>query len=199
MEFSNTDVLCERHFRESDIIREDEVILKNGVKFKSRRDILKLARNTIPIKVPRNDVAINRIEIDPADHEMTPENSKESNTENSEASPERDSKNVTIKREIANDVILNALEESIENTEIEFISVPDIISSNEDEKLSSDHETITDTSEPEGLKSMKEKLPPEWHVNKYSDTIELSHINPQTFEIKKRIKILPNMTMEVIY
>ncbi|KAK0175049.1 hypothetical protein PV327_008833 [Microctonus hyperodae] len=194
MELSDTDVLCERHFRECDIIREDEIILKNGVKYKSRRDILKLAPNTIPIKIPNDNEVIDRIETNSVDYKTSPVNCEESNIENSETN----SKNVTISREITNDDTIIALGESIEEAKTDIINVPDIISSKTDEKVSSDDETIVDTSELEYLKIIKENLPPEWHVNKYFDTIELSHINPHTFEIKKQIKILPDMSMQVI-
>lgn len=190
IELVDTDVLCERHFHEEDIIRNDEVTLANGDKYISPRQILKLSPNAIPSRFPDNNQEVFQI------------NSDKVSAQNLETNADKDYQNVTITNELTDDdnIILNTPDESIIERKEPESSLADEISCKADEKLSSLHEQVDDISESTdvSLNIMREKIPAEWHVNKYSNVIILSHINPITFEIKKQIKILPDMTMQVI-
>lgn len=203
IELKDTDVLCERHFRENDIIRNDEVTLANGDKYISPRQIFKLAQNAVPIRLQNNNEEINEITIDSVNEEISQVNHETVICdEDHEAQPEIDCSNVTIRNEITDDIILNAADELIEGKETEAV-LADEISLTADNKLPSIHELFVSTTCESGdvswIRNIREKLPAEWQINKYSNAILLSHINPVTFEMKKRIKIMSDMTIEVIF
>ncbi|KAK0071501.1 hypothetical protein PV326_001170 [Microctonus aethiopoides] len=135
IELGDTDVLCERHFHENDVIRNDEVTLANGDQYISPRQIFKLSPNAIPRRFPNNNEEIFQINGDKVCTQIL------------ETTPDKDYQNVTITNELTDDdIICNTPEESIIERKEPESSLADEISCEANEKLSLVHEQVDDTS-----------------------------------------------------